>query len=77
MYSPYRLEGLIFARYLLTNRPDARLGVFSQNDDAGKDYVRGLKDGLGAKAAQLIVKELTYETTDSVIERIMSKVAVP
>ncbi len=68
MYSPYRLEGLIFARYLLTNKPDARLGVFSQNDDAGKDYVRGLKDGLGARAAQLIVKELTYETTDSVID---------
>ncbi len=45
--------------YLLSNKPDARLGVFSQNDDAGTDYVRGLKDGLGAKAAQLIVKELT------------------
>lgn len=68
MYSPYRLEGLIFARYLLTNKPEARLGVFSQNDDAGRDYVRGLKDGLGDKAAQLIVKELTYETTDSVID---------
>lgn len=68
LYSPYRLEGQIFARYLLNNRPDARLGVFSQNDDAGRDYVNGLKDGLGDKAAKLIVKELTYETTDATID---------
>jgi branched-chain amino acid transport system substrate-binding protein len=68
LYSPYRLEGQIFAQYLLTNRPDARLGVFSQNDDAGRDYVRGLKDGLGDKVSTLIVKELTYETTDSSID---------
>jgi branched-chain amino acid transport system substrate-binding protein len=68
LYSPYRLEGQIFAQYLLNNKPDARLGVFSQNDDAGRDYVRGLKDGLGDKASKLIVKELTYETTDSTID---------
>ena len=68
LYSPYRLEGQIFAQYLLANKPDAKLGVFSQNDDAGRDYVRGLKDGLGGKAATLIVKELTYETTDSTID---------
>jgi branched-chain amino acid transport system substrate-binding protein len=68
LYSPYRLEGLIFAQYLRKNKPDARLGVFSQNDDAGRDYVRGLKDGLGDKASTFIVKELTYETTDSVID---------
>ncbi len=68
LYSPYRLEGQIFAQYLLTNRPNARLGVFSQNDDAGRDYVNGLKDGLGDKAASIIVKELTYETTDATID---------
>jgi branched-chain amino acid transport system substrate-binding protein len=68
LYSPYRLEGQIFAQYLLNNKPDARLGVFSQNDDAGRDYVRGLKDGLGDKASALVVKELTYETTDSTID---------
>lgn len=68
LYSPYRLEGQIFARYLLDNRPNARLGVFSQNDDAGRDYVNGLKDGLGDKAKTLIVKELTYETTDATID---------
>jgi branched-chain amino acid transport system substrate-binding protein len=68
LYSTYRLEGQIFAQYLLNNKPDARLGVFSQNDDAGRDYVRGLKDGLGNKASTVIVKELTYETTDSTID---------
>lgn len=68
LYSPYRLEGQIFAQYLLLNKPDAKLGIFSQNDDAGRDYVRGLKDALGDKASTLIVKELTYETTDSTID---------
>lgn len=68
LYSPYRLEGQIFARYLLSNRPNAKLGVFSQNDDAGRDYVNGLKDGLGDKANTLILKELTYETTDATID---------
>ncbi|NVN87120.1 MAG: ABC transporter substrate-binding protein [Rhodopseudomonas sp.] len=68
LYSPYHLEGQIFAKYLLKNKPDAKLGVFSQNDDAGRDYVRGLKDGLGDKVATMIVKELTYETTESLID---------
>ena len=43
LYSPYRLEGQIFAQYLLSNKPDAKLGVFSQNDDAGRDYVPWLE----------------------------------
>jgi ABC-type branched-subunit amino acid transport system substrate-binding protein len=68
LYAPYHLEGQVFAKYLLKNKPDAKLGVFSQNDDAGRDYVRGLKDGLGDKAAAMIVKELTYETTESLID---------
>jgi ABC-type branched-subunit amino acid transport system substrate-binding protein len=68
LYPPYQMEGQIFAKYILKNKPDAKLGVFSQNDDAGKDYVRGLKEGLGDKAAQLIVKEVTYETTDPTVD---------
>jgi branched-chain amino acid transport system substrate-binding protein len=68
LYSPYRLEGQIFAAYLLKERPNARLGVLFQNDDAGRDYVRGLKDGLGDKATRMIVKEVAYETTDAVID---------
>ena len=68
LYPPYQMEGQIFAKYLLKNKPDAKLGVFSQNDDAGKDYVRGLKEGLGDKAAQIIVKEVTYEVSDPTID---------
>lgn len=68
LYPPYQMEGQIFAAYLLKNRPDARLGVFSQNDDAGKDYVKGLKLGLGAAAAKMIVKEVTYEVSDPTID---------
>jgi ABC-type branched-subunit amino acid transport system substrate-binding protein len=62
------MEGQIFAKYLLKTKPDAKLGIFSQNDDAGKDYVRGLKSGLGDKAAQMIVKEVTYETSDPTVD---------
>ena len=68
LYPPYQMEGQIFAKYILKNKPDAKLGVFSQNDDAGKDYVRGLKEGLGDKAAQIIVKEVTYETSDPTVD---------
>ena len=68
LYPPYQMEGQVFARYLLKNKPDAKLGVFSQNDDAGKDYVRGLKEGLGDKAKTMIVKEVTYEVSDATVE---------
>jgi branched-chain amino acid transport system substrate-binding protein len=68
LYPPYQMEGQVFARYILKNKPDAKLGVLSQNDDAGKDYVKGLKDGLGDKASTIIVKEVTYETTDPTID---------
>lgn len=68
LYPPYQMEGMIFAKYLLKNRPNARLGVFSQNDDAGKDYVKGLKDGLGESARTMIVKEVTYEVSEPTID---------
>jgi ABC-type branched-subunit amino acid transport system substrate-binding protein len=68
LYPPYQMEGQIFAKYILENKPDAKLGVFSQNDDAGKDYVKGLKDGLGDKASKIIVKEVTYETSDPTVD---------
>ena len=68
LYPPYQMEGMIFAKYLLKNKPDAKLGVFSQNDDAGKDYVRGLKDGLGDKAKTMIVKEVTYEVSEPTVD---------
>lgn len=68
LYPPYQMEGRIFAKFILSNKPNAKLGIFSQNDDAGRDYVRGLKEGLGDRAAQIIVKEVTYEPTDPTVD---------
>jgi len=68
-YNPnYQTEGRIYARYILTNHPNAKIGVLYQNDDFGKDYVIGLKAGLGAKAASMIVAEIPYEVTDPTID---------
>ena len=64
----YHDEGRVFARYLLKTRPTARIGVLYQKDDYGKDYVNGFRQGLGAKASAMIVKEVTYEVTDPTIE---------
>jgi branched-chain amino acid transport system substrate-binding protein len=64
----YRAEGQIFARYILQQRPDARIAALYQNDDYGRDYLSGLKDGLGDRAVQMIAKEATYEGTDPTID---------
>jgi branched-chain amino acid transport system substrate-binding protein len=64
----YQSETQIYAKYILENRPSARIGVLYQNDDYGKDYLKGLKDGLGAKAASMIVAEESYETTEPTID---------
>ncbi len=53
-----------YVQYLLKNRPDAKIAVLNQNDDFGKDYVRALREHLGAKADKMIVAEATYESTD-------------
>ena len=60
-------EGHIYATYILKEKPDAKIGVLYQNDDFGKDYLKGLKDGLGEKRSQVIV-EATYETTDPTVD---------
>jgi branched-chain amino acid transport system substrate-binding protein len=52
----------------LKEKPNAKIGILYQNDDAGKDYVRGLKDGLGTKAASMIVSELSYEVTEPTVD---------
>jgi branched-chain amino acid transport system substrate-binding protein len=68
-YQPnYQSEGQIYAKYILKNMPDAKIAVLYQNDDYGKDYVKGMKDGLGAKAASMIVAEESYETTEPTID---------
>jgi ABC-type branched-subunit amino acid transport system substrate-binding protein len=64
----YQSETQIYAKYLLKNKPDARIAVLYQNDDYGKDYLKGLKDGLGAKAATMIVAEESFETTEPTID---------
>jgi ABC-type branched-subunit amino acid transport system substrate-binding protein len=64
----YRAEARIFAKYILKNKPGAKVAVFYQNDDFGKDYVTGLKDVFGDKASSIIVAEESYETTEPSID---------
>ena len=64
----YQSESHIYAKYLLKEKPDAKIAVLYQNDDYGKDYLKGLKDALGAKAASMIVAEESYETTEPTID---------
>jgi branched-chain amino acid transport system substrate-binding protein len=64
----YQSESRIYAKYILKEKPDAKIAILYQNDDYGKDYVKGLKDGLGAKAATMIVAEDSYETTQPTID---------
>jgi branched-chain amino acid transport system substrate-binding protein len=64
----YQSEERIYAAYILKEKSDAKIGVLYQNDDFGKDYLKGLKDGLGDKAAKMVVVEATYETTDPTID---------
>jgi branched-chain amino acid transport system substrate-binding protein len=64
----YQSESQIYAKYILKNMPNAKIAVLYQNDDYGKDYLKGFKDGLGAKAASMIVAEESYETTEPTID---------
>ncbi len=64
----YQSEARIYAKYLLDKYPNAKIGILYQNDDYGKDYVKGMKDGLGAKAQTMIVSEQPYETTDPTVD---------
>jgi branched-chain amino acid transport system substrate-binding protein len=64
----YQSETQIYAKYILKNMPNAKIGVLYQNDDYGKDYLKGLVDGLGAKAKTMIVAQESYETTEPTID---------
>jgi branched-chain amino acid transport system substrate-binding protein len=64
----YQTEGRLFARYLLQVKPDAKIAVLYQDDDYGKDYLKGLRDGLGDKASRMIVDARSYETSDTTID---------
>ena len=64
----YQSEGKIYAAYLLKNKPDAKIAILYQNDDFGKDVLKGVKDGLGDKASKMIVSEATYEVSDATVD---------
>ena len=72
-YNPnYQSEGHIYAQLVLKQYPNAKIGILMQNDDFGKDYVKGFKDALGAKA-NMIVSEATYEVSDPTVDSQMVK----
>ena len=64
----YQAEGQIYAKYLLKNRPNAKIAILYQNDDFGKDLLKGVKDGLGAAHAKMIVAEASYEVSDPTVD---------
>ena len=64
----YQSESAIYAKYILKNKPDAKIAVLYQNDDYGKDYLKGFKDGLGDKAASMIIVEESYEVSQPTID---------
>jgi ABC-type branched-subunit amino acid transport system substrate-binding protein len=61
----YQIENRIYARYILSTKPDAKIAILAQNDDSGRDAIKGLREGLGDKADKMIVSTTTYETTDA------------
>jgi len=66
----YQTEGRIYAKYILQNLPQGKIGVLYQNDDSGRDYLKGLHEGLGEEATKrMIVAELPYEPTDPTVDR--------
>jgi len=64
----YQTEGRIYAQHILETKPNAKIGVLYQNDDYGKDYLKGFEDGLGDKAKTMIISKISYEVTDPTID---------
>jgi branched-chain amino acid transport system substrate-binding protein len=74
-YNPnYVVEGRIYGQYILKEHPNAKIGILYQNDDSGKDYLSGIKAGLGDKAASMIVAEASYEVSDPTIDSQILKI---
>jgi branched-chain amino acid transport system substrate-binding protein len=68
-YQPnYQTEAKIFSKHILKTQPDGKIGVLYQNDGFGKDYLIGLKDGLGADKAGMVIKEASYETSEPTVD---------
>ena len=70
----YFVEGRIYGQYILKEYPNAKIGILYQNDDLGKDYLNGIKAGLGDKAAKMIVAEASYEVSDPTINSQILKI---
>jgi len=70
----YFVEGRIYGQYIIKEYPNAKIGVLYQNDDLGKDYLNGIKAGLGDKAAKMIVAEASYEVADPTIDSQILKI---
>jgi branched-chain amino acid transport system substrate-binding protein len=64
----YQSEGRVYASYIMEHKPDGKIGVLYQNDDFGKDYLKGIKDGLSERAKSMIAVEAAYETTDPTVD---------
>ena len=64
----YQAEGQIYARYILKNKPNAKIAILYQNDDYGKDVLKGVEDGLGVAGAKLVVAKASYEVTDPTVD---------
>ena len=64
----YQAEGKIYAAHILETKPNAKIGILMQNDDYGRDYLKGFLDGLGDKAKAMVVKQVTYEVTDPTVD---------
>lgn len=71
LYPSYVAQGEIYGRFLRKEKPDARIGVMYENDDLGRDYLRGLKKGLGDAASRMIVAERSHEITDPMIDNLV------
>jgi ABC-type branched-subunit amino acid transport system substrate-binding protein len=67
-FASYHTEGLAYARYLLQTRPGARIAILYADDDAGDEYVDGVRDGLGARASAMIVRQMSYRPADASVD---------
>ena len=70
----YFVEGRIYGSYIIKNYPNAKVGILYQNDDLGKDYLNGIKAGLGDKASKMVVAEASYEVSDPTVDSQILKI---
>ncbi len=67
-FATYRDEGVAYAKYVLANKPAGKIAVLYANDDSGKEYLAGVRAGLGQKGARMLVKEVSYQVSDTSLD---------